>query len=140
LKRYYLISESSWESQVRFHYRSGPLGAAFEGKGCCWLDLASGYRLVSGEFAAEDREDAWNSHPAVVHLHHPVKESTLSLGDLFKPEHAYKRFRPEHMELLKHGVNASESDTMSSLNTKVAVVHRGCIIYPIPAKTALWLY
>jgi hypothetical protein len=140
MKRLYLVHESAWESPVDFDYSSGPLWHAFEGKGCCWWSLGSGYRLVAGDFKSEDREHAWNSHHAVVHLHHPVREKTLPLAHLLTPEHAHKRFTPAHLDLLRSSLSANEQDTMESLNQKIAMAHPGCAIYPIPKQTQRWLY
>jgi hypothetical protein len=140
MKRLYIIHESAWESPVQFDHSSGPLWSSFEGKGCCWWDLGKGFRIVAGDFKAEDRESAWNSHEAVVHLHHPVKEKTLPLGMLLTPDHAHKRFSAPHMELLRSALGASDSDTLDSLNQKLAAVHPGCAIYPIPKQNPRWIY
>ena len=139
MKRYYIIHESDWESPVEFMYSSGSLWQAFEGKGCAWWDLGNGMRLVCGDFKDEDREHVWNSHQAVTHLHHPVKEKALPLSDLFTAAHTHKRFTQRHMDALA-AVGAVPSDTLVSLNQKVAAVHPGCAIFPIPKPESRWIY
>jgi hypothetical protein len=141
MKRFYMIHQSSWAAPVQVGKFKGELYRAFDGRGCCWWGLqTSGYRIVAGSFLSEDREHAWNSHPAVTHLHHPVREKTLTLGALLTPAHAYKRFSEAHLELLKSALGATETDTMEILNQKVAFVHPGCTVYPVPKKTSLWIY
>jgi hypothetical protein len=142
MKRLYLIHESHWEDSAQFagERAQSQLWRAFTGLGCCWMAISGGYRLVGGDFQSEDREEAWNSHPAVVHLHHPVKEKTLPLSDLLTPPHAYKRFKSEHMELLKASVGATETDTLETLNLKIAKVHPGCTVYPVPKTNPRWIY
>lgn len=140
MKRYYLIHESDWEKPVEFIYHSGPLWHCFEGKGSCWMDLRGGLRLLVGDFKDENREHVWNSHPATVHLHHPVRERTLPLGALLTPEHAHKRFRQSHFDALAAAIGITLDDTMESLNAKAASIHPGCTIYPIPKNNPLWIY
>lgn len=146
MKRCYMIHESAWESQVQFAYTTAPLWHSFEGKGCTWIDLPDGYRLVTGDFASEDREAAWNGHKAVVHLHHPVKEKSLPLSHLLTSSHAHKRFTATHLDVLSRGLGVTEADTMETLNEKIAAVHPGCAIYATTktvkaqAKTSKWIY
>jgi hypothetical protein len=140
MKRFYILHESDWDRPVEFAWKSGTLGESFEGKGCAWYDLADGHRLVVGDFKSEDREDAWNSHPAVVHLHHPVREKTLLLSDLLTRKHAHKRFTSRHLELLAP-LRVTGSDTLESLNQKISAVHPGCCIYSIPkGPSGRWVY
>lgn len=139
MKRFYLIHESAWESPAEFHLSTGPLWHCFEGKGCSWWDLGGGHRIVVGDFKSEDREDAWNSHPDVIHLHHPVKEKSLPLSHLLTPEHAHKRFTQQHLDLLS-ALGVTDADTLETLNHKMAAVHPGCAIYPIPKTSTRWIY
>lgn len=139
MKRFYLSHQSTWSDEVQFFHNSGPLSDSFQGKGCVWFDLPDGWRIISGDFVSEDREDAWNSHPGVVHLHHPVKEKSLPLGHLLNEEHAHKRFTSAHLDLLK-SIGVDENDTLEHLNTKLAAFHPGCTIYPISSKSPRWIY
>lgn len=140
MKRFYLVPESAWESEVQFAHRKGPLWTAFEGKHTSWWDLGSGMRIVCGDFRAEDREDAFNNHPAVVHLLHPVKEKTLPLSTLLTPPYGKNRFTQAHLDLLGKAIGATGADTLETLNQKMAAVHPGCTIYDLPTASTRWLY
>jgi hypothetical protein len=138
MKRFNLVPKSAWEESVQFHRDKGPLWHAFWGKGSTWWDLGDGMRIVSSDFRSEDREDAFNTHPAVVHLHHPVTGKTTPLSALLTPEYARNRFTQAHLDLLGKALGVTGDDTLETLNQKMAAVHPGCTIYPKPATR--WIY
>lgn len=140
MKRFNLIPESAWNDELQFMYRKGPLWHAFEGKGCTWWDLGEGMRIVAGDFKSEDREDAFNNHPAVVHLHHPVRDKTTPLSELLTPAFSKNRFTAAHLALLGKALGISGADTLDTLNQKIAAVHPGCTIFDVPKPTSRWIY
>jgi hypothetical protein len=68
---------------------------------------AGNHILLSGDFHNQDNQAAWEAHPEVATLPHPVKEGNVPLRSLLiNPGHEQKKFTQQHMDSLKIiGVN-----------------------------------